>query len=119
MSLPRAITFCASLYSVGLPPELLGFAALDSGEWAYVKELVPGLACHLEEGLALLDPETEPTLPPLVAKSVRLARERCVVQSNDEHLEVVRQIRARLGDGQMHLLPELITRAGSARNFLG
>ena len=119
MSLPRAITFCASLYSVGLPPELLGFAALDRGEWQYLTERVPGLACHVEEGLALLDPATESALPPLVAESVRVARERCVAESNEEHLEIVRQIRACLGDGQMHLLPELITRAGGARRFLG
>ncbi len=119
MSLPRAITFCASLYSVGLPPELLGFAALDRDEWQYLRERVPGLACHVEEGLALLDPEVVSTLPPLVAESVRVARDRCVAGSNEEHLEIARQIRARLGDGQIHLLPELITRAGGARRFLG
>ena len=119
MSLPRAITFCAALYSVGLPPELLGFAALDGGEWEYLSDRVPGLACHIEEGLALLDPETESTLPPLVVESVRVARERCVAASNEEHLEIVRQIRARVSDGQMYLLPELITRAGSVRRFLG
>jgi phosphoenolpyruvate carboxylase len=119
MSLPRAITFCASLYSVGLPPELLGFAALDDGEWQYVADRVPGLARHVGEGLALLDPETESTLPALVAESVRVARGRCAADSNEEHLELVRHIRARLGDGQTYLLPELITRAGSARRFLG
>jgi len=119
MSLPRAITFCASLYSLGLPPELLGFAALDGGEWEYVAERVPGLARYVEEGLALLDPESQSTLPPLVAESVRVARERCAADSNDDHLEIVRHIRARLGEGQTYLLPELITRAGSARRFLG
>ena len=119
MSLPRAITFCASLYSLGLPPELLGFAALDGDEWRYVAERVPGLARYVEEGLALLDPESQSTLPPLVAESVRVARERCVAASNDEHLEIVRHIRARVADGQTYMLPELITRAGSARRFLG
>jgi phosphoenolpyruvate carboxylase len=119
ISLPRAITFCAALYSVGLPPELLGFAALDSSEWQYLRDRVPGLARHIEEGLALFDPETESTLPPLVAESVRVARERCVADSNEEHLEIVRQIRARLGDGQTYLLPELIARGGGARRFLG
>jgi len=119
MSLPRAITFCAALYSVGLPPELLGFAALDAREWEYIRDRVPGLACHVEEGLALLDPEIAPTLPPLVAESVRVARERCAADSNQQHLEVVRQIRAHLGDGRMYLLPELIAQAGSLRRFLG
>jgi phosphoenolpyruvate carboxylase len=119
MSLPRAITFCASLYSVGLPPELLGFAALDTGEWDYLSDRVPGLARHVEEGLALLDPEIESTLPPLVSESVRVARERSASDANVEHLEIVRHVRARLADGQTYLLPELIARAGSARRFLG
>ena len=119
MSLPRAITFCAALYSVGLPPELLGSAAVDDSEWKYLRDRVPGLARHIEEGLALLDPEIVSTLPPLVAESVRVARERCVADSNEEHREIVGHIRARLGDGQMYLLPELIARAGSARRFLG
>ncbi len=119
ISLPRAITFCAALYSVGLPPELLGFAALDGSEWQYLRDLVPGLARHIEEGLALLDPETESTLPPLVAESVRVARERCVADSNEEHLEIVRRIRTHLDDGQTYLLPELIARGGGVRRFLG
>ena len=99
--------------------ELLGFAALDSGEWQYLSDRVPGLARHVQEGLALLDPVIESTLPSLVAESVRVARERCVADPKEEHLEVVRHIRARLGDGQTYLLPELIARAGGARRFLG
>jgi hypothetical protein len=58
-------------------------------------------------------------LPPLVVESVRVARERCVADANGEHVEIARHIRARLADGQTYLLPELITRAGSARRFLG
>jgi phosphoenolpyruvate carboxylase len=119
ISLPRAITFCAALYSVGLPPELLGFAALDSGEWRYLRDRVPDLARQIEEGLALLDPDIESTLPPPVAESVRCAKERCVAIPNQEHLAIVRRIRAALAGGGIHLLPDLIVQGGGARGFLG
>lgn len=48
VTLPRAIGFCAALYSVGIPPELLGLTALDTGDLAFLKEVYPSL----EEDLA-------------------------------------------------------------------
>ena len=41
MTLPRAISFTASLYSIGVPPELLGLGALDADDLAYVREVYP------------------------------------------------------------------------------
>ncbi|MDE2765580.1 MAG: phosphoenolpyruvate carboxylase, partial [Chloroflexota bacterium] len=41
MTLPRAISFTASLYSIGVPPELLGLGALDADDMAYVREVYP------------------------------------------------------------------------------
>lgn len=41
VSLPRAITFAATLYSIGIPPEFIGFRALeelDDEEWDIVKK---------------------------------------------------------------------------------
>jgi len=41
VSLPRAIPFAASLYSIGIPPEFLGckaFEELDDAEWKVVKK---------------------------------------------------------------------------------
>ncbi len=46
--LPRAIEFCATLYSAGIPPELLGMDALSEDDISYLKEVYPSL----EEALA-------------------------------------------------------------------
>ena len=48
VSLPRAIAFTAALYSIGVPPELIGLAALEESDFAYLREVYPSL----EEDLA-------------------------------------------------------------------
>ncbi len=46
--LPRAITFAATLYSVGLPPELLGLDCLSDSDRTFLFEVAP----YLREDLA-------------------------------------------------------------------
>jgi phosphoenolpyruvate carboxylase len=36
--LPRAIGFCAALYSIGIPPEVIGLDALDDADIAYLRQ---------------------------------------------------------------------------------
>ena len=51
VTLPRAIGFCAALYSVGVPPELLGLTALNQDDLAYVREVYPSLDADLRVAL--------------------------------------------------------------------
>ena len=51
VTLPRAIGFTASLYSIGVPPELLGLASLDESALAYVREVYPSLDGDLRASL--------------------------------------------------------------------
>ncbi len=51
VTLPRAISFTASLYSIGVPPELLGLASLDQDDLAYVREVYPSLDGDLRAAL--------------------------------------------------------------------
>ena len=51
VTLPRAIRFTASLYSIGVPPELLGLAALDQADLDFVREVYPNLDSDLRAAL--------------------------------------------------------------------
>ena len=51
VTLPRAIGFTASLYSIGVPPELLGLAALTEADLAFVREVYPSLDGDLRAAL--------------------------------------------------------------------
>ena len=51
VTLPRAIGFAASLYSIGVPPELLGLASLTQADLAFVREVYPSLDGDLRAAL--------------------------------------------------------------------
>ena len=51
VTLPRAIGFAASLYSIGVPPELLGLASLTEADLAFVREVYPSLDADLRAAL--------------------------------------------------------------------
>ncbi len=51
VTLPRAIGFAASLYSIGVPPELLGLSVLNGEDLAFVREVYPSLDTDLPAAL--------------------------------------------------------------------
>ena len=51
VTLPRAIGFTASLYSIGVPPELLGLASLNASDLAFVREVYPSFDGDLRAAL--------------------------------------------------------------------
>jgi phosphoenolpyruvate carboxylase len=119
VSLPRAIPFCASLYSVGLPPEIIGFAALSDDDWAWLRETIPSLDSEVADAVRYLDRDAIPWLPPMVRESIDRALSLADAgDENTEHREIAREVRrvAEAGGAQMS---ELIVRAAALRRFLG
>src|SRR5207253_313511 len=66
VSLPRAIPFCASLYSLGLPPELIGLAAVTDADWSWLRATVPSIEADLADAVHYLDRDALAGLPPRV-----------------------------------------------------
>lgn len=118
VSLPRAIPFCASLYSIGVPPELLGLAAIDDEEWSSLRDLVPSVADDLRDAVRFYDPEARAALPAAVRESVDRALGLAAAAGDGEHHELARAARRSLDSGGAQLT-ELIVRAAALRHFLG
>jgi phosphoenolpyruvate carboxylase len=119
VTLPRAIPFCASLYSLGLPPEVIGLAAIDDADWSRLRAIVPALEAELADATRYLDADRLDWLPPLVRQSADRALSLVDHgQADTEHTEISREVRraTQSGGGQ---IAELIVRAAALRRFLG
>jgi len=119
VSLPRAIPFCASLYSLGLPPEVLGLAALRDSDWSWLRATVPSIEAELVDAVRYLDRDGIAWLPPRVRESVNRALSLIDAPDVDtEHREISKEVR-RVADAGGSAMTELIVRAAAIRHFLG
>jgi phosphoenolpyruvate carboxylase len=116
-SLPRTIPFVASLYAVGLPPEILGLSALARSDLDWLRASVPCIESDLRDAIAYLDPDIAREVGNAdgsVAAALELE-----AASDRAHLELARETRRRVSSGQTQQLADLITRQGAIRRFLG
>lgn len=115
VSLPRAITFTAALYSLGVPPELLGFNALSSGDLEFIEEVYPGLGRDLHDAARYANPES-----PFLSPEVKSSFEEYLEPEYDEgHMKTTEEIIRALRINRTANLQELILEAASQRKFLG
>lgn len=116
VTLPRAISFTCTLYSLGLPPELIAFDALSPGDLAFVHEVYPSFKAKVGEALRFTDFDG-----PYMTSSLRASLERAgySFEPHEEHLELVRRMRIALEEGDMAQLTDLVSRAAILRRFLG
>lgn len=65
LSLPRAISFCAALYSVGFPPELLGISSLIDMDKRMLAEVYPDYLEDLTDALTYFNEDSLSLFPSL------------------------------------------------------
>src|SRR3989344_2068513 len=119
MKLPRAITFCASLYSYGLPPEILGLNALTENDIDFIKEFYPNFDNHLKDSLQHLNDGNLKIFPHEIIKAVESASKLVDFEVNEDHRKITSIIMANLKHKDHKLITENVTRAGFVRGFLG
>jgi phosphoenolpyruvate carboxylase len=116
VSLPRAISFTAALYSLGVPPELLGLSALTSEDIAFVRESYLSFDADLGTALRFADPDS-----PFMPAQVRDALEAIApgFEPSETHRQATSRIAAAVERGQTGGLDEDVLRAAIVRRFLG
>ncbi|MFC1964008.1 phosphoenolpyruvate carboxylase [Chloroflexota bacterium] len=119
--LPRAIPFCAGLYSIGLPPELLGLHSLDEKDLCDIHLLYPSpnFEEDLRDALSYFNPRCLSLLSPDLSKQIDKAAAIIESEPNSEHMEITSQIIDCLERTETDHIAELIIRAAKVRRFLG
>ncbi len=116
VKLPRVIAFTAALYSVGLPPEVLGLNALDAGDLGFVKEAYINFETCMADALEYYNPDT-PYMPKEVKKAINSLD--TDYETNRDHKKLTDQVIESIQKNQTEGREELILRAASIREFLG
>lgn len=116
ITLPRAITFCAALYSIGFPPEILGLANLTPEEIKLAKKVYPDFEEDLSDSLTYFNPESLKLLPSL-KKNTKAVLKLVDYQTDKEHLKTTSKIIEKLKKGED--IKELVIEAAWIRKFLG
>ena len=119
LKLPRAITFCAALYSYGLPPEILGLNALEEKDIDYIKDTYSNFDNDLRDSLQYLNSDNLKIFPHEIAEKIERISKMVDFETNEKHKKVTSIILDDLKKKDYRLLTENITRAGFIRGFLG
>ena len=120
VQLPRAIRFCAALYSIGLPPEVLGLAALNTEELDFVRKAYVCVDQDMHDSLRFVNVRNLRHFPPIVRKDFEAAFRAFSLDVDAEHAELTTGIMDGLRHGRPRAeITERIQRAAVCRQFLG
>ncbi len=119
VKLPRAIKFCASFYSIGIPPELLGLSALNEKEFDRLHELYVKLDEDLFDAAHFLNKKNLGRMPKRVREGISKVLGWIDYEADEEYADITTEIYANLKAGRHTYLNEGIRSAAWKRNFLG
>jgi phosphoenolpyruvate carboxylase len=119
IKLPRAISFCAALYSIGLPPELLGLHVLNAEDLAFVESVYPHFRDELRDAARYFNANVLRLLPHTFADQLVAALRMADASEDAGHAQTTTQIINALLDGRENGLSDLVIQAAMARRFLG
>lgn len=119
VQLPRAITFTAALYSLGLPPEVLGLSALSSSDIEAVRSVYTHFDIDLQDSLQYLNKDNLRFFPAAVRKSVDMACDLVDFEVDPDHKKLTGIIMAGFRKEHAEALSENIVKAAWIRRFLG
>ena len=119
MKLPRAIAFCAALYSYGLPPEILGLDALTENDVDYINHIYANFYNDLKDTLQYLNKDNLSIFPNEIRKAVDKILSITDYEENKDHKKITSIIVDDFKKKSANLISENIVRAGFVRGFLG
>ena len=117
ISLPRAIRFTAALYSIGIPPELLGLNALNQQDLDFIHDSWVHFDRDLGDALRYANPNSLNLLPMDLQSMARELLEKFPVDSG--HALITSKVLESLNSGNPSGIAEGVLDAARIRRFLG
>lgn len=119
IKLPRAIKFCASFYSLGIPPELLGLSALNEKEFDELHTLYTKIDEDLRDSAKFLNKTNLGRMPSSIRTGIAKVIEWIEFEPDDDYSAITTRIYENYTGGKHTHLVEDIKAAAWKRNFLG
>jgi phosphoenolpyruvate carboxylase len=119
IKLPRAIKFCASFYSIGVPAELLGLSALSEKEFDELHGLYSKIDEDLKDAAKWLNKSNLGRMPSSVRAGVSKVLQWIDYEPDEDHSEISTRIFESFRAGRHTHLAEDIKAAAWRRRFLG
>lgn len=116
--LPRAIGFCASFYSMGLPPELLGLSAVSSNEVDRLSSFYKNFDSDLRSALVYYNKDNLKYFPKEIQKRIEKVASIVDYEVDEEHKGLTSLVPLYYKKKNPKL-QEVIVEAGKIRGFLG
>lgn len=121
-TLPRAIKFCAACYSLGLPPEILGFDVLDEEDIAYLQQVYIDFTQTMRAALRFFNERVFDILPADLSAALKKAFAKALKlfggEVNREHEYLTSYILKAIQANKEELTPYIVE-AAYLRGFLG
>lgn len=121
--LPRAIKFTGALYSLGFPPELIAFEALESSELSFLEKFYPNMFSDIAEAAKFADFSKGTFIGKKLSKKLE---DLVDIEPEEGHIELSGKIRSAIRkkgrkavDEGKEMLVDLSLRAANFRKFLG
>ncbi len=116
VKLPRAIGFTAALYSIGVPPEILGLTSLNKNDIESIKKVYVNFEYDLKDSLRYLNPDS-PFMP---ADLLSLLGDIGIdFEVDHEHKGITERIISSIKKNSGTNISSDIVAAGKIRKFLG
>jgi phosphoenolpyruvate carboxylase len=119
ITLPRVISFCASLYSIGLPAEILGLHCLTEKDLLFLKHAYPFFLDDISLAASYYNKDVTKLISPKIAKNIEKALDIVKYTENILHGEYTSRIIQSLLSKKEEMITEDIIAAGKIRRFLG
>jgi len=119
ISLPRAIPFCSALYSIGVPPELLGLSALGAKELDSVRNMDVAFDEDMADSTKYLCRANLARLPGGIAEGLERLLGNFDSRTDPQYEEAAKEVMDVVLSGNNHGLTDAMMKTAWMRNFLG